>query len=247
MNLQISKIIGCSGALLILLSIFTFTILFGFAVLIGSILVLISLYSLAKFYKDKEIFNSALYGALSTVIGIIISIIIIVVTPIWSTLKDNIYIYIPDWNGNWINLLNSSSKWGSVFSAILRQRGAETVLVLVVVWVFLIITMIFVRRSLKKLAKHSHNDTFATTGTMLIIGAAIPIIGLICIWLAIGGLAFAFFTTKEPNPTPSSTTEQLPSTQTILKTNSITKCYCPYCGNPILPENIFCPHCGQQE
>jgi len=216
--------------------------------LIGSILILISLYNLAKNYQTKEIFTNALYGVLSTIIGAIISLTLIAATPIGSTLKDSIYRNIPDWNGNWINILGSSSKWGNIFSTTLRQCTEWILLVLIVVWVFLIITIFFMRRSMKKLAKHSNNDTFTTTGNLLIIGAAIPIIGLIIIWIATLTLAQAFFNLRENKPTPSPpNSSQLQTTTTTLTNNEI-KAYCPYCGTPTPPENIiYCPNCGKQQ
>jgi len=251
MSLQTNKTLGCIGALLILFSIFTPTIIFLPIILSGIILVLISLLQFAKFYKDKEIYNNTLYGILSTILGAVTTFIIIAATPIGSILKNNVYRYVPDWNGNYANLIKGIiTNWFHILGDTINLQIG--VLLLSIFWVFLIITMIFIRKVMKKLAKHSHTNMFATTGTMLIMGAAIPIIGLICIWLSTTALAFAFFDTKEPKLTPPVTTiEQTqpptPPSETELKTDTPTKRYCPYCGNPSLPENIFCSHCGKQK
>jgi len=243
-KLQTTNLLGCAGALLIFLSAFTFTATFGFTIFIGSLLVLISLYRLNKIYRDKEILTNTHYGVLSTISGVITVLILIIATPILSTLKNSIYHNIPDWNGNLISLLNASSKWGSIFNTTWRQCGEWILLILIVFWVFLIIAMIFMQKTMKKLAQHSHNDTFTTTGTLLIIGAALPIIGLIVLWISTLTLAQAFFTTKKPNTTNSAQ----PQTTTTPTTNTQTKAYCPYCGKRTPPENvIYCPNCGKQQ
>jgi uncharacterized membrane protein/ribosomal protein L40E len=232
MNFEINKIIGCIGAFLIVLSIFTPTIVFGPIAFIGIILVLTSLYGLAKFYEDKEIFSNALYGALSAVIGIIITLTIIVVTPVWSTLNEVIYQKIPDWNGNWLSLLNSS-RWGTIFKVTWSQCAVWILLAFIVFWVFLIITMIFMRWSMDELAEYSQNNTFATIGTLLVISAIIPIIGLIGIWISTLMFAFALFTIKKPTlPVPSTASN---------KTN-----FCTNCGAPISSKTTSCTKCGKQ-
>jgi uncharacterized membrane protein len=242
MNFETNKILGCAGALLICLSVWGPTATFGFAILIGSILVLISIYGLAKFYKDKEIWNNTLYGTLTTIIGVIVTLTIIVASPLWSTLKNNIHRYIPDWNGNYATLATGiATKWFRILGDTMSRGGAGVVFI-VVFWVFLSIAMFFMRRSIKKLAEHSHNDAFATTGTLLIIGAVIPILGLIGIWLSTAALAFALFTTKKPNPDAPLSTISSPS-QTALTNTEIN--FCHNCGTPILPENAFCSHCGK--
>ena len=237
MNFETSKILGCVGALLIFLSIFTFTSTFGFMILIGSIFVLISIYGLAKFYKDKEIFNNALYGTLTTIIGVTTAFAFTVASPLWTTLKDNIYRYVPDWNGNWTNLSGISAKLGIIFRETLRQCGPLIVIVLIVLWLFLIIAMIFMRMSMKKLAQHSHNNTFADTGNMLIVSAAIPLIGLLGIWLSTVLLAWTFLTIKKLNPPQISQ-----STSSFTETCS----YCTYCGASTTSKSLFCVKCGKQ-
>jgi uncharacterized membrane protein len=245
LDLETSKIIGCIGAFLLFLSLFTFTVAFGFILLIGSILVLISLYGLAKFYQDKEIFNNALYGTLTTIIGAVITFVFILASPIRSTLTNNIYRYVPDWNGNYANLAKGiTTNWFKILGDTISQRfGAGVVLIFIVFWVFVIIAMLFMRRSMKKLSEHSHHIAFTNTGTVIIISAAIPLIGLIGLWISTLLLALAFINTKKPNPTSLST--NLSPSQTTTTPNTETNC-CPYCNTPTLPEASFCALCGKQ-
>ena len=205
MELQTSKKLGGIGALILFLGIIPAYIgfdLYGIPTAIGIILVLISLHSLAKFYKDKEIFNNALFGTLAAIIGAIISLAIILTTFL-PTLEDAMYQAAPDWNGNWIDFTNIIPNFDNINSTTLLQLTIGTLLIGIVVWVFIIISMIFIRKSLKTLADHSHTNLFATTSRILIIGAAIPILGILIIWISSLILANAFLTMKEPQQTPS--------------------------------------------
>jgi uncharacterized membrane protein/predicted RNA-binding Zn-ribbon protein involved in translation (DUF1610 family) len=252
MNLHTSKLLGGIGALLIFLSIFlSVTINFGYLSIIGVILILISLYSFTKIYKDKEIFNNALFGTISAIIGSILSVVI-VITTIWPTLKELVYQITPEWNGEIADLANALSSVTNIDNfdySTLLQFTHGLLLLFIIAWVFLIITMFFLRRSLKKLATHSDTNLFATTGLILLISAALAIIGLGLILLLITPLllAIAFFTIKEQKLTPPYTTEFSSTPQhTPTPTNTETKLYCPQCGASILPENFTCPHCGKQ-
>lgn len=238
MDFETNNIVGCIGALLLFSSLFTFTITFGLILFIGIILVIISLYGLAKNYKDKEVFNNVIYGTSSVIIGAVITLTLVAASPIWITLKNNVHQYVPNWNGNYVNLVKGvATNWFHIFTDTISHGGAWIIMMIVIFWVFLIIAMFFIQKSLKKLAKHSHNNTFTTTGTLLIMGA-IPIIGLIGIWLSTALLANAFFTTKKPNPTPP----QIMLTATP-ETNLL---YCPHCNTLLLSENKYCHHCGQK-
>ena len=252
MNLHTSKLLGGIGALLIFLSIFL-SVIIGFVYLsiIGAILILISLYSFAKIYKDKEIFSNALFGTLSAIIGIIISVVV-VITTVWPTLNELVYQINPEWTGEIADIANALSSMVNIDSldySTIMQFTSGVLLLLVVVWVFLIITMFFIRRSLKKLATHSDTNLFATTGLMLLISAVLVIIGLGLLILLITPLllAIAFFTMKEQKLASQYTTEfSSPPQNTSTPTNTETKLYCSHCGASILPENFTCPHCGKQ-
>ena len=263
MNLQTSKLLGCIGALTIFLSVFTIFIYniapIGITVIItGSLLVLISLYSLAKIYKDKAIFTNTLYGALTTIIGIIISIIVAIriIQPIIINLMQQTSQII---KSNPDDII--SGFLNNIDITFILQIINGIVLVYYVMCLFIIIAMFFTYRSLKKLAQHSHTNLFTTTGFMLIIGAVTSLffIGLLLLWISTLILAIAFFTLKKPNPTtttlPLNTTNFTPSpsassslqSTTSIAVNTQTKAYCPYCGTPTPPENVFCHHCGKQQ
>ena len=82
-------------------------------------------------------------------------------------------------------------------SAIFPLIGGLLV-VLVIVWVFAIIAAFFIWRSLKQVSNKSSVGLFGTAGLLLLIGAIIPVFGLILMWISALILAIAFFTLKIP-------------------------------------------------
>ncbi|MCL2642222.1 MAG: DUF996 domain-containing protein [Candidatus Bathyarchaeota archaeon] len=106
-------------------------------------------------------------------------------------------------------------------------------LLLVVIIVFAIIATVFVRRALNELATRSGVGEFASASKLLFIGAILTVIliGVLLMWIAIIGVAIAFFQMKEPKPgtlTDSTTT------------------FCPNCGTHASLDTTFCTHCGNQ-
>ena len=67
-------------------------------------------------------------------------------------------------------------------------------------FVFLIIAMFFVRKSLTQLSSKSGIGLFGTAGLVMLIGAVLTIIvvGLIVIWIGLILATAAFFMMKEP-------------------------------------------------
>jgi uncharacterized membrane protein len=126
--------------------------------------------------------------------------------------------------------------------------GITLLLYLAVLTIFFTVAAIYVRRSLNELSVCSGIDDFASAGKWMFIGAILTIIifGLIIIGIAFLILLNAFSKLKNPELTLPSTLDSSTMPQTTsTKTNTQIKAYCPYCGNPILPENVFCSHCGQ--
>jgi uncharacterized membrane protein len=233
MKFEISKILGGIGALIIFFSIFT---IFGITIVeavafvfIGIILVLISLYGLAKFYKDKQIFKNALFGVLSAIIGTIVSVIV-AVGIIFPIIVNSIQQAHQDANGNSTDVI--SGFFNNFTAASWLRMGFGVWLAYFVLCAFIIIAMFFLYKALKKLSLHSHKDLFAKTGLMLLIGAvaSIVIVGLLILWIATLLLALAFFTLRKTAPP--------------IMHSGIN--FCANCGTPTSPETAFCTHCGKQ-
>jgi uncharacterized membrane protein len=178
----------------------------GILGLIGLILVLIAMKGLADTYNEQGIFNNALYGIIAAIVGGVITIAIIFwgLVDFFTTLGIDI--------ANWTNpAILSSIDWTELMNfSILTNFLIYIAAAVIVLFVFLIITAIFLRKSLSLLSAKSGVGLFGTTGLLLLIGAVLTIIaiGLILIWIAFILLAVAFFYIKaapaQPAP-PSST------------------------------------------
>ena len=205
MTLETSKILGGVGALLMVLTPFfgTYTAVLG---LVGLILVMVALKGLADHYGEKGIFNNALYGAILAIVGIVVFIAIIVMTAIgflsalgidlstvWSdpTVLSSI---------NWEELITLDAIWPYI-AAILGS--------FVLLFVFVVVASIFLRKSLNMVSEKTGVGLFGTTGLLILIGAVLTIIGigLILLWIALILLTVSFFSIKtqtaQPPTTPS--------------------------------------------
>jgi uncharacterized membrane protein len=94
------------------------------------------------------------------------------------------------------------------------QLVGGLLVVLVIAWVLAIIASFFIYRSLKQVSNKSNVGLFGTAGLILLIGAIIPIIGLILMWVSALILAIAFFTLK-PQEQPIATVISPPHPPTI--------------------------------
>ncbi|MGD6935103.1 MAG: DUF996 domain-containing protein [Candidatus Bathyarchaeia archaeon] len=212
MTLETSKILGGIGALLMFLGILPYIGYFGIVEIVGVILVLVSLYGLANFYREKGIFNNAIFGVLAAIVGAIISGVVVVVT-VLASLTDFLYQVFPDWNGDWATIQGLTPNTANIDPSAILPFITGMILVFVVVWVFAIIAAFFIRRSLKELAVRSGTGLFSTAGLLLLVGAVLIIIfglGIILVWIATLILAIAFFTMKTPEPVPPPTVELTP-------------------------------------
>lgn len=172
----------------------------GILGLIGFILLLIGLKGFADHYNEAGIFNNALYGFITAIVGIVVAVGAFVATAL-AAIAD---LGISDWT--------NTAEWTAAFTedlgAILGLIGAAIIAV-VVLFVFAILTAFLYRRSLGLLRSQSGIGLFGIAGLLLLIGAVLTIvvIGFLLIWIASLLVAIAFFqmktTAAEPKPPPS--------------------------------------------
>ena len=197
MTFESSKNLSAIGALLIVIGgILGFVVSFsGILSLIGIILVLIGLKGLANFYKEEGIFNNALYSILIAIGGCVIGVGVVAASAVSA---------LADLGIDWANI----EDWGNVgtdigtvftdfdFNAIVSLLGALLV-GLIIFYVVLIVSMYFLRKSMNQLSTKSGIGLFGTAGILVLIGAVIPVIGLLLIWIGFILATVAFFQMKQ--------------------------------------------------
>jgi len=216
MEIESSKNLGGVGALLIFIGpilsalprVGAWT---GLLSLIGAILVLIALKGFADYYREVGIFNNALYAIITAVVGAVATIGVVIVA--FVDLFAELGIQIADFQ--------DGSRLGEIFSeatnfdVILRFAGI-IILALVLLFIVLVITAFFLRRSLILMASKTGVGLFGTTGLMLLLGAVFTIVfglGILLFWISMLLLAIAFFSIRLQQPPPASTTSTQTPTQ----------------------------------
>ena len=207
MNLETSKNIGGIGAILMFIGVLPFFTYSGIISLIGLILVLVAAKGFADHYKESGIFNNAIYAIIIAIVGGIItaSVAIIALVSFFGELGLD-FTNAQDWSAL------SAIDWQTVgLDLVIRSLGS-IILILVLVWVFAILAAFFVRKSLGLLSAKTGVSLFGTAGILMLVGAVIPVFGLLLIWVALLLLAIAFFsvrTTPTQSTTPVATRAQV--------------------------------------
>ena len=197
MTFESSKNLSAVGALLLVLGAvlgFLWSFL-GILSLIGIILLLIGLKGLANFYKEDGIFNNALYSIIIIIVGCIVGIGVIVVSAVSALADLGIdWANMEDWANVGTDVANVFTDFD--FGAIMTLLGA-LLIGLIIFYIVLIISMYFFRKSMNQLSEKSGVSLFSTAGLLMLIGAVIPVIGLLIIWIGAILATVAFFQMKK--------------------------------------------------
>lgn len=198
MEFQTIKALGGVGALLLFIGCLTFiSPAVGILGLIGLILVLIALNGFANYYKEKGIFNNALYGIIIFIVGVVVTIAVAIF--ILVDFFTSLGIDLTNWQSlqtvDWASIMTPDKIIGLVGSGIVA---------LVILFIFCILGAYFLRKSLDLLATKTDVKLFGTTGLIILIGAVLTIvlIGFILLFVAILLLIISFFSVKTPASTP---------------------------------------------
>ncbi len=159
--------------------------------LVGLILVLIALKRLSDYYNEKGIFDNALYGIIIGIIGLVVFVAGIVVAAVG--LLSDLGITWGDWA-----VLQEIDWRAAVTWDIIEPHIAVIIGSLVALFVFVVVSAIFLRKSLTTLSTKTGVNMFGTAGLLMLIGAVLTIIliGFIIIWVALILLTVAFFSIK---------------------------------------------------
>jgi uncharacterized membrane protein len=183
--------------------------------LVGIILVLIAMKGMADYYDEDEIFKNALYGFIFGFIGVIALVAFILMFAFGIAVTSPV-----------------TSPTALPFAGI-----GLVIITVLILYGFSLIGAIFYKKSLDTLSQKSGEHIFTTAGLILLIGAAIPIIGEILKFVAWIIAAIGFFSIKEIIQPTKSKEPALPVEN---------KKFCTYCGAPLQPEATFCQKCGKK-
>ena len=213
MTLESNKNFGGIGAVLFFVGGLSYFVqplfLLGFG-LVGALLMLVSLNGFADYYKEKSIFNNGLYSFVALIAGTIVPFIGFAYLYFYtSTIKNFVAVLYPGFTGDWANLPNLTVNQNFNPSDLTPFVG-PIFAVLVVLWVFVFVAGFFAWRSLKVVSSKSTVGLFSTGGLMLLVGALIPVFGLILMWIALLLLAIAFFQIKPQPEQPMATMTMTP-------------------------------------
>jgi len=201
LNLETSKYLGGIGAILMFIGVLPLFAYSGIISLVGLILVLIALKGLADYYKEGGIFNNALYGVITAIVGgvVFVGVAFFALVDFLDALGFSIG-NVADWSAGL-----SGMDWTTIDFSIIGNFAAYIFLGLIVLFVFVIITAVLLRKSLGLLSTKTGVGLFGTTGLLILIGAVLTIIvvGLLLIWIAMLILAIAFFSIRAQQAQPT--------------------------------------------
>lgn len=197
MTFESSKNLSAVGALLLVIGSLSSVVPYvGFLSLLGVILLLIGLKGLANFYNEQGIFNNVLYSIITCIVGAVVAVGAVVISAVSALADLGIDIAnIDEWDTVGTDLGAIFTDF-SDFGAIWNLIGAVIVGV-IILFVTVIISMYFFRKSMDQLSTKSGISLFGTAGLLMLIGAVIPIIGLLIIWIGYILATVAFFQMKQ--------------------------------------------------
>jgi len=194
LNFETSKNLGGVGAILMFIGVLPLFAYSGIISLVGLILVMIAVKGLADYYSEAGIFDNALYAVITAIVGAVAFVGVVFIALVDFLAEFGLSVgNVADWSAEFFQM-----DWTTIGFNVIGDFIAYVLLALVVLFVFVIITAILLRKSLGLLSAKTGVGLFGTTGLLILIGAVLTIIavGLILIWVAMLILAIAFFSIK---------------------------------------------------
>lgn len=183
--------------------------------IVGYILTLIGIKFISDELQDSSIFNDYLLAAITGIVGVAVAVFF-----------------------GLFGIFTAPLTAG--FSAI-----AGIITFLVIAWIALIISAIFVRRSFEKLANRLNVGMFRTAGTLYLVGAllVVVLIGFIILFIAFILQIVAFFSI--PDMAAQGQAQAMPMAATAAPQLDVK--FCASCGNQLASNAVFCPKCGAKQ
>ena len=201
-----------------------------FISLIGYILMIIAVKQISDDLQDGSIFNNILIAAVTGIVGAIAGAFFILAS-VGAIAK-----------------VSTTAGLGAERGAFLGVLGG-----LLVVWIFLVISAVFLRRCYDTVSERLGVSTFNTAATLYLVGAALTIVfvGFIILFIAEVIQAVAFFSIPDRPPGPgvggpAGPTGAAPAPQAQAPPPGAAK-FCTSCGAKISPSATFCYNCGAKQ
>ena len=182
-SLSQAKTLGGVGSLLVLLGAIPNV---GFVLaIVGFILILVAVKNVSEAISEPKIFNDMIIAVLMAIIGLVVFGVIVAVAIL-----------------SFIGLGNVSTVTPGTIPSGLVNGLALLIGGLVVVWVFYLVSAIFLRKSYDRIAMRLNVNMFHTTGLLYLIGAALTIVfvGLLIVLIAEILQIVAFFSIPDQIP-----------------------------------------------
>jgi uncharacterized membrane protein len=183
-----TKALGAVGSIFVLLTaVPSVGWLLG---IVGFIFVLVAIRDIANQVQDRSIFNNTLLSVILAIIGIVVGTVVILGSFFSFAGLHNLAgpnYFGPNFNPSSVPV----GDWASLATAIITG--------LAIVWVLLIISAVYLRRSFDSIASRLNVKLFGTAGLLYLVGAATIIIGIgfLLILVAQILLVVAFFSIDE--------------------------------------------------
>jgi uncharacterized membrane protein len=187
-KLSQAKTLGGVGSILVIL---TAVPLVGFILgIVGLVLILVAVKDISEAVNDKSIFNNMIISFFLGIVGLVVAGLVIV----GSFLTYIGLRHLPGPNFN-----PSTVPTGNLVGFVLSVIAG-----LVVFWVVLTISAVFLRRSYGSIATRLNVSMFGTAGLVYLIGAAtaILLVGFLLLFVAQILTIVAFFSIEEAPPIP---------------------------------------------
>ena len=206
--------------------------------IIGFILILVAIKNISDVVGDKSIYNNMLVAVGLGIAGIVVGALVIAGSVLRFVGLKALSVG-PNFNpstvptGDWVGLIG-------------------TIIVgLAVVWVMLIVSAVYVRRSYGAIASRLNVGMFGTAGMLYLIGAATTIIlvGFLILFVAEILVIVSFFSIPAQLPTQAAAGAPGPMAApapSMSPPGGATK-FCVNCGNKLAATATFCNNCGAKQ
>jgi len=189
-SLSQAKSIGAVGSILVLLTaVPTAGAVLG---IVGFVLMLVAIRDISEVVADRSIFSNMLVAVGLGIVAIVVGALVVIGSVLRFVGLKSLSLG-PNFNpstvptGDWVGLIGS------------------VILGLAVVWVIMLVSAVYVRRTYRSMASKLGAGNFETAGLLYLIGAATTIIlvGFVLLLVAQIMVVVAFLSIEERPPTPS--------------------------------------------